>query len=359
LPTTTNECLNPCFWVVRTALAVGLFIVPIASPPTFAGPLEDGRAALFRHRDYATAMRLLRPLAEGGDARAQFYVGWMYEEGWGVRQSSVQAAGWYRKAAEQGEAQAQNSLGLMYFTGDGVPQNYTAAMKWNFMAAKQGNSAAQFAMATFYKHGLGVPQNYILAYMWISVSAHDPDHDEVARGDLAELAPHMAPSQIAEAQSLAQQCIETRYEDCPPAHEKVASIASRNPSQTRVPLKRDGGIFVVPVELNGTMTLDFAIDSGAADVSVPADVVSTLKRTGAVGESDFTGQRTYVLADGSKSRSATFTIRSLRVGDVILQNVRASVGSSQGGLLLGQSFLGRFRSWSSDNAKHELILEPL
>jgi uncharacterized protein len=88
---TTSECLNPCFWVVRTALAVGLLLVVIASAPTFAGPLEDGRAAL-RHRDYATAMRLLRPLAERGDARAQSYVGWMYGQGWGAQQSSVQAA---------------------------------------------------------------------------------------------------------------------------------------------------------------------------------------------------------------------------------------------------------------------------
>jgi predicted aspartyl protease len=34
----------------------------------------------------------------------------------------------------------------------------------------------------------------------------------------------------------------------------------------------DGGIFVVPVQINGTMTLDFVTDSGASDVSVPADV---------------------------------------------------------------------------------------
>ena len=114
----------------------------------------------------------------------------------------------------------------------------------------------------------------------------------------------------------------------------------------------DGGIFVVPVEINGTMTLDFVIDSGAADV------FSTLKRAGTISELDILGRQTYVLADGSKSQSATFTIRSLRVGGMVVKNVRGSVASSQGSLLLGQSSLEHFKSWSIDNTKHELFLEP-
>jgi len=119
-----------------------------------------------------------------------------------------------------------------------------------------------------------------------------------------------------------------------------------------------GGTFVVPVQINGAMTLDFVIDSGAADVSVPADVVSTLRRAGTIEETDFIGQQTYVLADGSKSQSATFTIRSLRVGDMVLENVRGSVRIFSGSLLLGQSFLERFKSWSIDNTKRELLLDP-
>ena len=105
------------------------------------------------------------------------------------------------------------------------------------------------------------------------------------------------------------------------------------------------------------MTLDFAIDSGASDVSVPTDVFSTLKRTGTITDHDVIGQRTYVLADGSKSQSATFTIRSLKIGSVVIENVRANVAPTQGSLLLGQSFLKRFKSWSIDNANRELFLE--
>jgi hypothetical protein len=65
-----------------------------------------------------------------------------------------------------------------------------------------------------------------------------------------------------------------------------------------VPLKKEGGIFVVPIQINRAITLDFIIDSGAADVSVPTDVFSTLTRTGTVGDGDITGEQTYVLASG-------------------------------------------------------------
>jgi Aspartyl protease len=65
-----------------------------------------------------------------------------------------------------------------------------------------------------------------------------------------------------------------------------------------------GGTFEVPVEINGAITLNFVIDSGAADVTIPADVVSTLIRMGTIKPSDFIGRQTYVLADGSESPSS-------------------------------------------------------
>ena len=99
------------------------------------------------------------------------------------------------------------------------------------------------------------------------------------------------------------------------------------------------------------------VDSGAADVNIPQDVVTTLMRTGTLKKSDFLGQRIYVLADGSKIPSQTFRIRSMKVGDRIVENVTGSVASTEGVLLLGQSFLGRFKSWSIDNGKHVLLLE--
>jgi hypothetical protein len=55
-------------------------------------------------------------------------------------------------------------------------------------------------------------------------------------------------------------------------------------------------------------------------------------------ESDFTGQQVYTLADGSKVPYQTFHIRSLKVGDLKIQNVKGSVADLKGPLLLGQIF---------------------
>jgi clan AA aspartic protease (TIGR02281 family) len=118
----------------------------------------------------------------------------------------------------------------------------------------------------------------------------------------------------------------------------------------------DGGTFAVPVEVNGSITLHFMVDSGASTITVPSDVVSTLMRMGSLKKSDFGQRKTYILADGSSTTSETFTIRSLRVGSAFVKNVEASIAPAVGPLLLGQSFLQRFRAWTIDNIKHEPLL---
>ena len=143
-----------------------------------------------------------------------------------------------------------------------------------------------------------------------------------------------------------------------PGVSSAQGSSQRPSSRVEVPLKKEGGTFVVPVQINGAIALDFMVDSGAADVSVPADVFSTLTRTGTIRDTDIIGEQTYVLADGSEVKSTTFTIRSLKVGNKIVENVKGRIAPPNGSLLLGQSFLERFKSWSIDNTKHVLVLEP-
>lgn len=144
--------------------------------------------------------------------------------------------------------------------------------------------------------------------------------------------------------------------DNAPDRPTTSMPAPLNSDHLQIPLLTKGGTFVVPVQINGVITLDFIVDSGAADVSIPADVVSTLVRTGSIQDSDFTGHQVYEMADGSNIPSATFTLRSLKIGERIVENVSASVSPAKGEPLLGQSFLTRFRSWSIDNDKHVLFL---
>jgi len=70
-----------------------------------------------------------------------------------------------------------------------------------------------------------------------------------------------------------------------------------------IPLRLEGGTFVLPVVINDKITLDFTLDSGAADVVIPTDVFSTLVRTGSIQKSDYLHAQVYELADGTKTRS--------------------------------------------------------
>ena len=124
-----------------------------------------------------------------------------------------------------------------------------------------------------------------------------------------------------------------------------------------VALQRRGGTYVVPVEINGQPAIDFHIDSGAADVSVPAYLFQQMKAAGSLRPEDMLGSETYTLANGASIKAETFRIRLLKVGSIELKDVRASVSQYAGPPLLGMSFLGRFNSWSVDNGRGVLILK--
>ena len=134
-------------------------------------------------------------------------------------------------------------------------------------------------------------------------------------------------------------------------------VSRQSSRKNRVQMFEEGGTYVVPVFVNDVLSLNFVVDSGATDVMIPADVAMTLFRAGTIKDEDFLGNQRYLLADGSVINSKQFLIRSLRVGDQIVTNVRGSISDVHGSLLLGQSFLGMFKSWSMDNASHELVLE--
>jgi TPR repeat protein len=117
-----------------------------------AGTLDDGVAA-YQRGDYATAMRLLRPLADQGNPDAQFNLGMMCAHGHGAPQDYGEAVKWYRKAADQGFGAAWANLGEMHANGQGVPQDYAQAAKLFRTAATRGNGAAQNGLGVLYLMG--------------------------------------------------------------------------------------------------------------------------------------------------------------------------------------------------------------
>jgi predicted aspartyl protease len=137
---------------------------------------------------------------------------------------------------------------------------------------------------------------------------------------------------------------------------KERGIPASGGGRTVVPLVPERGVFTVPVVINGLITLGFLIDSGASDVTVPADIVKTLVEVGTIRDDDFLGKQTYQLADGSTMPSQRFVIHSLQVGDPTIENVVGAVTPVTGRLLLGQSFLSRFKSVSINYELRALFL---
>jgi hypothetical protein len=96
----------------------------------------------YNRGDYATALREWRPLAEQGDAHAQFSLGLSYENGDGVPRDYAKAREWYEKAAAQRDAKAQFYLGMQSSFGEGGPQDLVQAYMWYSLAAGNGNPHA-------------------------------------------------------------------------------------------------------------------------------------------------------------------------------------------------------------------------
>ena len=118
------------------ALVVGLFLLCCTSPFSNAAADSLARAqAAYARGDYVRAVNILTPLALGGDASAQAYLGFMFEHGYGTPQVYNSAAGFYGQAAMRGNPFGQAMFGLMYDKGHGVPQDFVLAYKWLNLAA--------------------------------------------------------------------------------------------------------------------------------------------------------------------------------------------------------------------------------
>jgi TPR repeat protein len=164
---------------------------PTTAPPSAPVPavtpkaLEDGSAAL-QQKDYPTALRLLQPLADQGNPKAQVLVGRMYFLGWGVPKDEAEAVKWIHESADQGNPDGQKYLAFMYFSGNGMTKDITEAIKWFRKAADQGDVAAQSMLGGIYGSGSsGVPRDDAEAIKWYRKAADQGD--ALSKAFLAQL----------------------------------------------------------------------------------------------------------------------------------------------------------------------------
>jgi predicted aspartyl protease len=161
-----------------------------------------------------------------------------------------------------------------------------------------------------------------------------------------------------DAQALSAEVTAQTVPHSPAAAASSAADVTQPAGADSIQLTQSHGVYMVPVRINGAITIPFILDSGAGDILVPEDVFKTLIRTRTVTESDFLAPGTYVLADGSQHLEQRFILHELRVGDRVVEDLVANVAPDKADPLLGQSFLGKLPGWAIDNTKQALLIGP-
>ena len=148
--------------MINKTLALLILLLGLVAPASAAE--LDAAVAAAHGGDYVTALRRLSVLAEKGDARAQFDVGFMHAYGWGVQRNPAEAITWYREAADQGLQVAQHFIGMAYVNGEGIRPDDAEAARWFARAAAQGFAQAQFMLGLMTLDGRGVPKDLVQGY---------------------------------------------------------------------------------------------------------------------------------------------------------------------------------------------------
>lgn len=163
------DCFRSPRRTIRRTSALIALVAIAAQPVAGQNTLDEGVVA-YRKGDYARAIELWSPLAEKGNAMAQYSLGAMFAEGKGVPRDDKVAFTWFKRAAEQGDPNAQYNLGASYAQGLGVARNDAEAAKWFKRAAEQGMAYAQLNLGLLYAAGSGVPQDSVESMTWLQLA---------------------------------------------------------------------------------------------------------------------------------------------------------------------------------------------
>jgi hypothetical protein len=169
--------------VIAVIAVLGTAIV--AAGPNATADETDARAAL-QKGDYEKAVAELKPMAEQGDASAQYLLAETYFGGHGG--TMMEALKWMSAAADQGYAQAQARLGLIYGTGKGVATNYEEAYRWFSLAAARADPKQQRNLKTISETNKSVVARSLTAQQRAKIDA-----------EVAAWKPNGAPTSTAAA----------------------------------------------------------------------------------------------------------------------------------------------------------------
>lgn len=232
------------YWgMLAATVALGLTGPALADVKTGVDAWQQG--------DYGKAVAEWGPLAQQGDADAQFNLGQAYKLGRGVQTDLSAALDWYRKAAAQGHVRAEDNLGLLMFQ-QGDRAN---AMPYLQRSSSRGDARAQYIVGTALFNGDLAAKDWVRGYALMTRAAASGLPQ--ATTSLQQMDKYIPEDQrkqgLALAATLGQQA--TRTAAAPPPPASVARPDRSSIRSTQLPPSTIGQPPVTPARATQVATV--------------------------------------------------------------------------------------------------------
>lgn len=122
-------------------------------------------------------------------------------------------------------------------------------------------------------------------------------------------------------------------------------------------MENNNGVKYVWIEIN-SLKLKFIFDTGASSICISSAEATVLYRQGTLQKEDILDVQYFQDATGKVSAGTRINLRTVKIGNRVLQNIEATViDNNEAPLLLGQSALEKFGKISIDNKNNIIIFE--
>jgi len=132
---------------------------------------------------------------------------------------------------------------------------------------------------------------------------------------------------------------------------------TNNKSATTINMVNDNGVKYIWVEING-LRLKFIFDTGASSICISSAEATVLYRQGTLRKEDILDLQYFQDATGNISAGTRINLRTVKIGERVLNNIEATViDNIEAPLLLGQTALEEFGEISIDNKNNTITFK--
>jgi len=130
--------------LLSAGIIIALLAMVLTPAPSIAG-MKEAKAA-YDAKDYKTAFKEYLPLAEAGNAEAQYQIGLMYRFGQEQNKNYDKAMFWFKKAVKNGYRPMMLTLGYMVGRGYGIKASLDGEICFYRLEAVRGYRKTQWAL---------------------------------------------------------------------------------------------------------------------------------------------------------------------------------------------------------------------